>query len=114
MTKISVWVQSDKGRFQPGTAIVYVDGKVHARLRGEEGYEITISDPQISTSLRSPTVELSGTAAERAEEILDRRSNVIKKGTGWSDDPHGLYPLPDGPPEVEAARAKIAKQQEQP
>jgi hypothetical protein len=54
MTKISVWVQSDKGRFHPGTAIIYIDGEVHARLRGEEGYEIEVAPPQLSTKLRQP------------------------------------------------------------
>ena len=72
MTKISVWVQSDKGRFQPGTAVVYIDGKVHARLRGEEGYEITVSEPQVSTSLKQPTVELSGAAAEADDRAMIR------------------------------------------
>lgn len=89
MTKISIWVQSEAGRYRPGMAIVRIDGEVHAKLLGEEGFEIEVSPPQVSGSLRKPPpVELSGAAAERAEEILDRRLPE------WHEnDPHGPHEL---------------------
>jgi hypothetical protein len=49
MTRISVEVVSEQGPCWPGSAIVALDGKVIAELRGSEGIEITVGEVPIST-----------------------------------------------------------------
>lgn len=51
---VSIKVESDKGVYQPGTAIVQVNGETHASLRGGESYEITVHDPEFSTRSAAP------------------------------------------------------------
>jgi hypothetical protein len=45
---ISIEVEGNK-KYYPGTAIVRINGEIHAKLRTGESYEITIPDPSFST-----------------------------------------------------------------
>lgn len=73
MTKISVHVESDQGRYHPGTAIVRLDGEIVAKLRGDEGIEFEVKAPEVTLELQLPPFPLDEEATARAVEILDRR-----------------------------------------
>jgi len=53
---ISIEVEGDS-LFYPGTAIVRVNGEVHAKLRTGEGLEIIVPDPTFSTRIMGGKIE---------------------------------------------------------